>query len=54
MSYRQIAIIVGLAILAIALALVAMALGYGAWFGPRAMIAAVMWVVGYAWATGER
>jgi hypothetical protein len=46
MTWRQIAIIVGPAILAILVALVAMVLGYGAWVGPRAVIAAVVWVVG--------
>ncbi len=46
MSNREIAIIVGPAIALMAVAVVASVLGYGAWVGPRAVIAAVVWVMG--------
>lgn len=51
MTWRQIAIIVGPAILAILVALVAMVLGYGEMAGPPLIIAAVVWVVGRGLAT---
>lgn len=46
MSNRDIAIIVGPAILAVLVALVAMVLGYGEMVGPPLIIAAAVWVVG--------
>ncbi len=51
MTWRQIAIIVGPAILAILVTLVAMVLGYGEMVGPPLIIAAAVWVIGRGLAT---